>query len=53
MDVFELAALATFIRFIFWAFEKVMRAFREIAHKRRTLRRRVGPEEPFTQDPRD
>ena len=53
MDVFELAALATLIRFIFWILEKVTKAFREIAHKRRTLQREVGPEEPFTQDPRD
>ncbi len=52
MDVFELAAFATLIRFIFWIFEKVIKTFYEIAHKRRTLRREVGPEDP-AKEPRD
>ncbi len=53
MDVFGLAALATIIRFIFWVFEKVIKTFHEIAHKRRTLRREISPEESLKPAPRD
>ncbi len=52
MDVFGLAALATIIRFIFWILEKVIKTLYEIAHRRRTMRKEVGPEGP-AKEPRD